>query len=340
MVTQKQIARELGVTQQAVSYALTGGGTLSLGMRERIITAATEFGYRPNGVARAMKSGRFGSVALLMGKGENSSTLPDQLWSGIHNELALHNLHLVMARLPDDALSDTAALPKILREMSVDGVLLDYTHQIPPRLRESLEASQLPAVWLNTKRPFDCVHPDDFGAGVTLLEYLSGLGHRRIAYVDVAANPHDPHVHYSVADRRAGVQQAAKRVGIAIETLSLGENTVAEQLRMMRALWERPQPVTAVIGYSEDAFEMVCRAAWESGRRVPDDVSVAVFADFRAKRLFGFDLTYMKVPQELEGREAVRLLLKKISGDRSPAPPRLVPFNLLTGQTVVAPQKE
>ena len=338
MVTQKEIARELGVTQQAVSHALTGGGTLSVATRERIVRAATEFGYRPNSSARAMKSGRFGAVALLMGTGSRCSTLPAALWSGVHNELAAHNLNLMMTRLPDDALSDTAALPKILREMSVDGLLIDYTDHIPPRLREALAASGLPAVWLNVKREADCVYPDDFGAGKTIGEHLIDAGHRRIAYVDVTHDRGDPDLHYSVRDRPAGVRSAAREAGIEVETLSLQSLSIPQRLTALRQLWEREAPITAVVGYGPQTFELTCRAAWQSGKEVPDDISVAVFSDIREEPFLGFDMTRMEVPQEIEGQRAVQLLMQKIGGARQQAAPQPVPFEFIVGETVIAPK--
>ena len=334
MVTQKEIARELGVTQQAVSHALTGGGTLSVATRERIITAATAFGYRPNSSARAMKSGRFGAVALIMGKATGSSTLPEALWSGIHNELALHNLNLVLAKLPDDALSDTAVLPKVLRELSVDGVLIDYTDHVPPRFLDSLEASGLPAVWLNIKRETDCVYPDDFGAGVAIGQHLMEAGHRRIAYVDVNHDLNDPDLHYSVYDRLAGLRAAMRPAGLEVESLFLHKLSVSETLATLRALWERPEPITAIVGYAPPVFELVCRAAWKSGREVPDDVSVAIFCDERETARMGFEMTRMKVPQEDEGEAAVKLLLRKISGDFPLVPAQSLPFIMRKGDTV------
>lgn len=338
MVTQKQIAHELGVTQQAVSYALTGSGSLSPEMRERIVTTATEFGYRPNASARAMKSGRFGSVALLLGTGAASSNMPEQLWNGVHDELALSNLSLVMAKLPDDTLSDTAVLPKILRELSVDGVLIDYTHRVPARLRDALQASQLPAVWFNSKRDADCVYPDDFGAGEAIGKHLIEAGHRRIAYVNVTHDLSDAELHYSVRDRPAGLQSAAQKAGAEVETAFLAALPMLEQLAALRALWERPQPITAVVGYDPQVFELLCRAAWKSGKEVPDDVSCAIFCAPRQRPCCGFQMTRMEVAHRQEGEVAVRQLLQKITGTVGAASPQAIPFVFQKGETVVAPK--
>ncbi len=45
------------------------------------------------------------------------------MWDGIHDELAAHNLHLTMTRLPDERLTDEGVVPKLLREWMADGLL-------------------------------------------------------------------------------------------------------------------------------------------------------------------------------------------------------------------------
>jgi transcriptional regulator with XRE-family HTH domain len=55
-ITQKDIAAKLGVSNQLVSYALNGTGTVSDQMRQRIVATAAELGYRPNTSARVMKT--------------------------------------------------------------------------------------------------------------------------------------------------------------------------------------------------------------------------------------------------------------------------------------------
>ena len=222
--------------------------------------------------------------------------------------------------------------------MSVDGLLIDYTDHIPPRLREALAASGLPAVWLNVKREADCVYPDDFGAGKTIGEHLIDAGHRRIAYVDVTHDRGDPDLHYSVRDRLAGVRNAANKAEFEVETLFFKSFSVSQLLAALGALWEREAPITAIVGYGEQDFELIWRAALESGRRVPNDVSVAIFCDIREVPLLGFDVTRREVPREVEGQRAVQLLLQKIGAAHHKTPPQPVPFELLAGETVAAPK--
>ena len=63
-VTQKDIARHLGVSRSTVLHALNGVGNLSQVTRERVLQAARELGYRPNPVARALVSGKTNTIAF------------------------------------------------------------------------------------------------------------------------------------------------------------------------------------------------------------------------------------------------------------------------------------
>src|SRR4028118_814127 len=213
--TQQQIAEALGVSRQAVSFALSGGGTLSQETRAQIIKAATEMGYRPNHSARAMRSGRFDYIALLLSTQTNRTYLPGELFRGILEELALHDLHLNVTRLPDEKLSDQSFVPKIMRELMVDGLLIDYIFNVPEHLIKMIEQHQIPSIWINSQRENDCVYPDDYQGAYKATRHLLGLGHRCIAYVQ---HPHN--MHYSARERRRGYEQAMSEANLGSEVFS------------------------------------------------------------------------------------------------------------------------
>ena len=56
-------------------------------------------------------------------------------------------------------------MPRLLTEACSDGLLIDYTHAIPPALLALIERHRIPAVWINSRQPLDCVRPDDEAAG-------------------------------------------------------------------------------------------------------------------------------------------------------------------------------
>src|SRR5687767_1110019 len=99
-ITLSQLARELGVSTMTVSRALRGVGRIGEETRERIVNAARRHGYRPHGLARAMRSGRSGCVALCVADGDVPGTcaMPSQLAIDIDRALTERGMYLAVAR--------------------------------------------------------------------------------------------------------------------------------------------------------------------------------------------------------------------------------------------------
>jgi DNA-binding LacI/PurR family transcriptional regulator len=190
-VTIYQIAERVGLSPKTVSRILSGKAALHKPeTRERVLQVATELGYRANSSARAMRRQRFGCVTLLLSNVRQRSVLPSAREDGIQAALGEHDLHLMVAPLPDAKLTDQGFVPRILREYGSDGLLVNYNTRIPPRMETLLDAHNLPSVWINVRRDSDCVYPDDLQAGRQAAERLLALGHRRIAFVDYTEQNH------------------------------------------------------------------------------------------------------------------------------------------------------
>jgi LacI family transcriptional regulator len=154
-ITTKQIAAQLGYSQQTVSDVLRRGPKYerySEATRLRIEQAAAELGYRPNAAAQAMSSGRFNAIGLLMSRHRHQSTVYGELLRGVHDALEEQGIHLTVTFVDDVQLTADDSLPQVLRRAMVDGLLLNYTHGIPQRMSDLIDRHNLPAVWINSKR--------------------------------------------------------------------------------------------------------------------------------------------------------------------------------------------
>jgi LacI family transcriptional regulator len=279
-VTIKDLAKACGVSRQAVSNALRGDGRLGEDTRQRIQLAAQQLGYRPNSIARTMRTGRFGNVALLTGTEARYHRFPRGLWEGVHDELAAHDQQFTMARVPENCLSIPDYLPKVFREWSVDGVLVNYTHNVSSIFAEAIEAHQIPAVWLNTRLAMDCVNPADFDAGRMATDHLIAHGHRRIAYLNLSLHT----AHHSEADRKAGYEAAMRAAGLLPSMPDLRERledaTVGQRLALARSFLQQADRPTAVVTYSSWTGEPILVAALAAGVRVPDDLAIITIEDY------------------------------------------------------------
>ena len=275
-----------------------------------------------------MRQGRFGCAALVLSrsKQQTHSHIPPGLLDGLDDALAQHDMHLTVSRLTDEELSSDNFLPKVLRESMADGMIVNYTHEIPHAMLDLIHAHHAPAVWLNAKLAEDCVYPDDFEAARTATQQLLNLGHRRITMLhfvssSVFALPFAearPRFHYSVADRAAGYASVMIEAGLA-PRVTYHDRYVDdhEHMEACRALLRDMDRPTAVLIYTErDLSALMCAAA-ERGVSIPGDLSVMVFAsgDIWAA---GKHMSVVRVPIREVGRRAVRMLMEKLEDRDKP----------------------
>lgn len=336
MPTQIDIARKAGVSQVTVSHVLSGRGRVGEEVRSRVLDIARKLGYRPNAAARAISTGTFGCVALLLGMRQQTSVLPQGLLWGIEDALEKRDLYLMVARLDDARLKTPGFIPKVLRQVHADGMLINYTHWHPPELPEQLDAHRIPAVWLNTKRPFDCVYPDEFGAARAATDRLLALGHKRIAYVDFGLSgdygPDD--VHFSAIDRYAGYAQAMSLAGLQ-PCRVIGEEGACRLPWTRKWLCADERP-TAVIANGLLSARPVLAAAMTCGLSVPKDLSLVVFDE---KPVHEFDLplaTVLTSDTEM-GVAGVELLMERIDGQRKPLKSVALPLGFEEGCSLAPP---
>jgi LacI family transcriptional regulator len=254
-------------------------------------------------------------------------------------------MHLTVSRLTDEELSDNDFVPKVIRQHMADGMIVNYTHEIPPGMLELIRAHHAPAVWLNAKLDADCVYPDDYGAARTVTQHLLSLGHRKIAMVHMIAHfawqrsfeESWSSQHYSVHDRALGYTEALSGAGLAPRITS-HERFIDEHEHMLacRALLSCPDRPTAVIAYSEHEVASVVCAALSLGLSIPRDLSIVAFAPspmWIASNL----VTIAAIPTEEQGRRAVRMLLAKLASPDQTCKPQAVAYGLGDERQTLAP---
>jgi LacI family transcriptional regulator len=335
VVSQTVIARELNVSQRTVSLCLAGSNRVAARTRERVLEAARRLGYQPNRSARAMRSGRFNAVALLQSVSNQYSDLPGKLLGGIQDYLMRREMHLVIASVPDAKLADEDFLPTVLREWSVDGFLVNYCYGFSPRIAEVVGESRLPSVWLNVKRPHDCVYPDDIGGAHAATRRLLSLGHTRIAFY--SARPFEEH--YSVGDRFEGYVRAMREAGRQPRKLYLHERDWTQPeagLQYVRSFLEPDDRPTAVLTYESFEAMRVLMLAWKLGLEVPRDLSIVTFHPDHLREA-GYPVATMIVPEPQVAQVALDTLTQRIESRDAFLPPQAIPYGEMVNGTVGPP---
>lgn len=332
-VTLREIAQYTGLSKPTVTRILGRDAHLfSADTRRKVLDAARHLGYRANAAAKSMTSGRFGCAALVLGSDIGRSDLPVGLMLGMQDELTRRDMHLAVTRLPDASLTSDGFVPKVLRESMADGMLINYTHDIPARMLELIRSHPSPVIWINTKLDTDCVHPDDLGGARALTEHLIGLGHRHIAYAK-----YDSASHYSTAERREGYANAMVDAGLVPQVVS-EHVPLDRQVEVTRAILSRHPRPTAVIVRPEDAATFML-VATQLGLSVPQDLSIASISG-RLVEIAGRRLLTAEVPTRGVGEAAVVALCRKMADPDRLLPAHSVPFALVTGDSACAIRAE
>ena len=331
-VNQHGLARELGLSQFTVSEALRGSPKVAAGTRARVVEAAERMGYRVNASARATRTGRFGGIAVLRGPLASVYWFPLDLLFGIEYQLDRLSQRLVMARVPPGAEADESVFPRLLRELSVDGVLGHCVPEPPAQLPELLKRYAIPAVWLNVKRPHDSVYPDDVENGYRAARHVIDRGHRRVAFVPALGAGH-----YSAPDRAAGYRNAMEEHGLRPEFVERPAETDPRDPALrgtLRALLRREPRPTAIVTYSFEEAALTLHVAAEAGLSVPRDLSViCAAADNLSLGSDVLGITSVEIAWMPLGCHAVDLLMRKIAAPHRPLDSIAVPPRFREGRT-------
>lgn len=335
--TLADIALACGVSKMTVSRVVRGIGSASPATRAGILAAAERLGYRPNAAARAVISGRFGCVALLLSAEHRRNNLTGELLHGVHGRLRRDDLHLIVSILDDASLTDPGYVPKILRDSLSDGVLIAYQDGIPNGMAELMERHRVPAVWINSPHAHDCVVPDDAEGARCAVRHLVALGHRRILWAHISVLPAGCTPHFSIAERRRGYLEAIAEAGLEPMQVVYAPGCDARALdALTRSMLSRKDRPTAALSYGPTNSLRLIRVATSLGLTVPRDLSLVEFSPQQGHH-DDQPITTVLVPDEAMGVAAVELLLRRIAAGGTRQERLLLPEPFLPGLTTLPP---
>ena len=330
-VTLAQVAKAAGVDVPTASRILNGkaeGCRISEGRVKAVTEVACRLHYQPNGIARAMRRGSFGAVGLLRSTESSAATMTHTVLWSIEQALLVRDVHLVMGQIPDERLVGQSQWPRILREWSVDGLLINYTSHAPQAMDDLLSRGSIPAIWINVKLPANAVHPDDFAATRVATERLLACGHRRIAYLGPTP---DGDRHYSLRDRRDGYLAAMRAASCTpILLVSKPDNDFGATV-VADALGGTEKP-SAFVTYGPAETVSVVVTALMRGMAFPRDLSLIGVQEDQSP-IGGIHVTARGIPSFDMGTEAVNSLFRRLLNPRMPEPSLALPFLDFEGRT-------
>jgi DNA-binding LacI/PurR family transcriptional regulator len=332
-ISLKELAAHLGLSSATVSLVINrspGAKSIPPSTQERVRAAARELNYRPNLMARSLRQKRSFTIGVVVP--EVSEGYAALVLSGIEDHLLQEGYFyfVVSHRHRPDLIEE---YPSLLQQRAVEGIIAVDT--------VLTSSGQIPAVAISGHREVPGVTNivlDHNLAAQLALEHLKNSGHTRIALIKGQDFSSDTEI------RWRALHAVAKQLGIVIYeklTAQLDSDSPSPEVGygVTRKLLGRGEPFTALFAFNDISAIGAIQALRESGKRVPEDVSVIGFDDIQSAAYQNPGLTTVRQPLRQMGVIAAETLLARVNSPRQTEYPNEIvvkPELIIRASTAVA----
>lgn len=310
-ISQRDIAKILGINVSTVSRALKGQGGVSSALRERIVQLAHEQRYRPNPFAVSLRFDTTRTIGIVV---------PDVSYNPyahfvkrVESEARKAGL-LCIIMDSNDSFAGEVECVEHLESMHVEGIILclsqettDFSHL------ERLKRNHMPLVLYDRIADIDVssvVINDELLARQATLHLIDG-GARRIAFLG------GPNQLKQTVDRKHGYIEALHERGLAVSKELVMCNNISFNSGLSDALelLSLPEPPDAIVAAHGLLTTSSIQAVASKGLRIPEDVSIIGFMSDWVSDMSSPRMTFVRQNVKEQGTKAFKLLEDQINGD-------------------------
>lgn len=306
-VTIQDVAKTAGVSVSTVSRVLNSKGDVASETQTRIRSIIDDLGYTTNLAARSMRSLRKNLVGLLMP--DIAYPFAIEVMKGVNRAIAESEFDLLVYTTGDVRKSGSASHEQryvsLLNNSITDGVII-----VAPVTDEfSTDAPIVSIDPLMSNPKYPSVQATNYRGAMDAMEYLLGLGHRRIGFISGRAELE------SSNRRLEGYRDALANAGLAADgaLVASGDYTTETGAMCARQLLLLEQPPTAIFASNDQAAMGVYQVAQEMGRHIPEDLSVVGFDNIMESKYLGLTTVDQFISEM--GFVATNMLFRLIRGE-------------------------
>jgi len=281
-VTIREVAEDAGVSLQTVSRVINDGPNVRPQMREKVQASIDRLGYVPSLAAQRMSGSR---SYIILALNDRERTLADwrerqgtdwvdQMLLGGMLTCSKHGYRMMVELVDTHSDHVERELGATISALQPDGVILTPPHSENKQITDLLERRSIPFARIGSKEEGAGIPltMGDEGAAYLATSRLIELGHRQIAII---AGPKE----YSLSGWRVdGWKRAMKEAGLKTDGLREGGDfSYQSGTHAARALLDRNEKLTAIIGSNDQMTLAALAVAQDRGMRVPRDISLISF---------------------------------------------------------------
>ena len=305
-VTIQDVAKTAGVSVSTVSRVLNGKLDVASETQDRIRSVIDDLGYTTNLAARSMRSLKKNLVGLIMP--DIAYPFAIEVMKGVNRAIAESEFDLLVYTTGDVRKSGRAfheqKYVSLLTNSISDGVII-----VAPVAGEfNIDAPIVSIDPVVSNPNYPAVHATNYQGARDAMQYLLGLGHKRIGFISGRAELE------SSNRRLKGYRDALEQAGLHVdeELIASGDYTTATGISGARQLLALQKPPSAIFASNDQMAMGVYHVAQEKGIRIPDDLSVVGFDNITESKYMGLTTVDQFISEM--GYVATQMLIKLING--------------------------
>ena len=305
----KDVAREAGVSIATVSRVLNDIDVVNEDTKKKVVDAISKLGYRPNIVARSLKTQKTKTIGILVP--DISSGFYPEIVRGAEDVANIYDYNVILCNSDFDSEKEKEYL-RVLREKMVDGVIY-MSSSLQEETLSIINELNLTTVLVETKDKegsLPSVTIDNIKAAREATDYLLNKGLSKIAFAGAKKDSVN-----AWGDRYVGYKESLEEKGTKVDEslVYYGGLKVKGGYDAVEYFESNNKEYDAVVCASDEIAMGVINALREKGKKVPEDVSVIGFNDNIMSSVFYPKITTIKQPSYDMGSVAMRMLIKMLN---------------------------
>lgn len=308
-VSIKDVAKEAQVSIATVSRVLNNIDVVNEDTKKKVLDAIDKLGYRPNIVARSLKTQRSRTLGIIIP--DISNEFYPEIVRGAEDVANIYNYNIMLCNTDLDPEKEMEYL-RVLREKMADGVLY-MSNSLEPNILELIDKLGFPIVLVETRDKDKKLHSvtiDNLKAAKEGVQYLINKDNKNIVYIGT---------HEDMANaaslRYQGYKKALEENKIELDEglVSFGGMKAKDGYNAIHNILSNKKDIDAIFCASDEIAMGAINALRDKGIKVPEDIDVMGFNNIYSADIFYPKLTTVAQPMYDMGSVGMRMLIKSIN---------------------------
>lgn len=308
-VSIKHVAQQAGVSTATVSHVINETRYVSDEVKQKVYKAMKELDYRPNSVARSLRSRKSMIIGLLVPimAQDTSNFFFMTVAQGIESVLKTKGYALILSNSNEELETEKEQI-KVFNAQLVDGLIIAPTKEEHTYLHDAVQGNY-PVIFIDRKPKNyqgDCVLVDGIKGIYEGMKQLIAKGHERIGYIS------GPLGLTTSDERLEGYNKALTDHGHPVQEslIKVGTSSYEEGYRLAGELIS--SGVTAILVSNNVMTMGVLDFVQKHQIQIPEQVALIGYDDYKWAEITSPPLSVIRQPAFELGERAAKALLERI----------------------------